>query len=34
MMILSYVIKDNITNKNKILHILVYVLFARCNKKG
>jgi hypothetical protein len=33
MLILSYVIKDIITNKNKKLHQLFYALFAPCNKK-
>jgi hypothetical protein len=33
MLIFSYVIKHIITNKNKILHKLLYVLFAPYNKK-
>ena len=33
MVILCYVLKHIITNKNKILHKLFYVLFAPYNKK-
>jgi hypothetical protein len=33
MVILSYVLKHIITNKNKILNKLFYVLFAPYNKK-
>jgi hypothetical protein len=34
MVILCYVLKHIITNKNKILHKLFYVLFAPYNKKA
>jgi hypothetical protein len=30
----SYAIKNIITNKNKMLYKLFYVLFAPCNEKG
>jgi hypothetical protein len=33
MVILYYVLKHIITNKNKILHKKIYVLFAPYNKK-
>ena len=33
MVIISYIIKHIITNKNKILHKLFYALFAPYNKK-
>ena len=34
MVIISYIIKHIITNKNKILHKLFYALFAPYNKKS
>jgi hypothetical protein len=34
MVILCYVVKHIITNKNKILHKLFYVFFAPYNKKS
>jgi hypothetical protein len=34
LLIFSYAIKNIITNKNKMLYKLFYMLFAPCNEKG